>query len=94
LNSITTLAEPEWRVYGDVPHPQDRNLDDTGWKTMKVEGKWASGTRVLRCWIEIPEKVDGYTIRGSGVNLDLFLTSPGRVLITVFAKRRNAFPWG
>jgi hypothetical protein len=65
LNSITTLAEPEWRVSGDVAHPEDQNLDDTRWETMKVEGKWSSGTRVLRRRIEVPEKVDGYAIRGS-----------------------------
>jgi alpha-mannosidase len=91
LNSITTLAEPEWRVYGDVAHPEDPNLDDSGWETMKVEGKWASGTRVLRRWIEIPEKVDGYAIRGSSVKLDLFLTSPGRVLITEFSNGAMVF---
>jgi alpha-mannosidase len=91
LNSITTLAEPEWRVYGDVAHPEDPSLDDSGWETMKVEGKWASGTRVLRRWIEIPEKVDGYAIRGSRLKLDLFLTSPGRVLITEFSNGAMVF---
>jgi alpha-mannosidase len=91
LHSITTLAEPEWRVHGDVAHPEDPNLDDSGWESMKVEGKWSSGTRVLRRWIEIPEKVDGYAIRGSSVKLDLFLTSPGRVLITVFANGAMLF---
>src|SRR5438552_3153293 len=62
LHSIATLAEPEWRVYGDVSHPEDPALDDTGWETMKVEGTWPSGTRVLRRLIEIAEKVDGYDI--------------------------------
>jgi alpha-mannosidase len=91
LNSITTLAEPEWRVYGDVAHPEDQNLDDTRWETMKVEGKWPSGTRVLRRWIEVPEKVDGYAIRGSRLTLDLYLTSPGRVLITEFCNGAMVF---
>src|SRR5205823_4166108 len=44
LHSITTLAEPEWRVYGDVSHPEDPNLNDASWETMKVEDKWSSGT--------------------------------------------------
>jgi alpha-mannosidase len=91
LHSITTLGEPEWHVHGDVPHPEDPNLDDTGWETMRVEGQWSSGTRVLRRWIETPEKVDGYAIRGSSLKLDLFLTSPGRVLITVFANGAMLF---
>lgn len=91
LNSITTLAEPEWRVAGDIAHPEDENLNDTTWETMKLEGTWPSGTRVLRRWIEVPEKVDGYAIRGSLLKLDLYLTSPGRVLITEFANGAMVF---
>jgi alpha-mannosidase len=84
LQSITTLPEPEWHYSGDVPHPEDSSLDDASWPTMKVGDSWPRGSRALRRWIEIPEKVDGYAVRGSRVKLDLFLTSPGRVLITVF----------
>jgi alpha-mannosidase len=91
LHSIATFAVPEWRVAGDVAHPEDPNLEDSGWETMKLNGTWPSGTRVLRRWIEIPEKVDGYATRGSNVKLDLFLTSPGRVLITVFANGAMVF---
>jgi alpha-mannosidase len=91
LQAITTLAESEWRVRSDIPHPEDSNLNDTNWETMKVEDQWASGVRVMHRWIEIPEKVDGYAVRGSSVKLDLFLTSPGRVLITVFSNGAMLF---
>jgi alpha-mannosidase len=91
LQSITTLAESEWRFHPDIPHPEDSNLDDTKWETMKVDEQWASGVRVMRRWIEVPEKVDGYALRGSSVKLDLFLTSPGRVLITVFSNGAMLF---
>ncbi len=91
LHSITTRVEPEWRVHSDIAHPEDPNLDDTAWDTMRLEGKWPIGARVLRRWIEVPEKIDGYAIRGSSLKLDLYLTSPGRVLMTVFANGAMVF---
>jgi alpha-mannosidase len=91
LSSITTIPEPEWRVSDDVPHPENPNLDDSNWQMMKVEGTWPTGTRVLRRWIEIPENVDGYAIQGSTVKLDLFLTSPGRVMISLFVNGTMLF---
>jgi alpha-mannosidase len=91
LTSITTIPLPEWRVSVDVPHPEDPNLDDNDWSTMKLEGTWPIGTRVLRRWIEIPERVDGYAIQGSTVKLDLFLTSPGRVMISLFVNGTMLF---
>jgi alpha-mannosidase len=84
LSSINLIPVPEWRVSNDIPHPEDATIDDSRWGTMKLEDKWPIGTRVLRRLIEVPEKVDGYAVRGSTVKLDLFLTSPGRVMISTF----------
>jgi alpha-mannosidase len=91
LESLTTLPLTEWRFHTDIPHPEDASLDDSGWETIKVEGKWPIGARVLRSWIEVPERVNGYAIRGSRLKLDLFLTSPGRVLITEFSNGAMVF---
>jgi alpha-mannosidase len=91
LDSLTTLPLAEWRFHTDIPHPEDASLDDSGWETIKVEGKWPIGARVLRSWIEVPERVNGYAIRGSRLKLDLFLTSPGRVLITEFSNGAMVF---
>jgi alpha-mannosidase len=84
LSAINLIAVPEWCVSNDIPHPEDANLDDSSWGAMKLEDKWPIGTRVLRRWIEVPEKVDGYAVRGSTLKLDLYLTSPGRVMISTF----------
>jgi alpha-mannosidase len=91
LKSLTTLPLAEWRFHTDIAHPEDASLDDSGWETIKVEGKWPIGARVLRRWIEVPERVNGYAIRGSRLKLDLFLASPGRVLITEFANGAMVF---
>jgi alpha-mannosidase len=84
LSSINVIPIPEWHVSNDIPHPEDANIDDSSWGTMKLQDKWPIGTRILRRWIEVPEKIDGYAVRGSSLKLDLFLTSPGRIMISTF----------
>jgi alpha-mannosidase len=91
LSAMTVIPIPEWRVSNDVPHPEDANLDDSGWGTMNLQDKLPIGTRVLRRWIEVPDKVDGYDVRGATLKLDLFLTSPGRVMITEFVNGAMVF---
>src|SRR5260370_19574548 len=78
LESLTVLPLHCWRFHADVRHPEDPDVDDSGWEFMKLHDKWKGGSRALRLWIEIPEIVNGYRVRGSRVKLDLFLTSPGR----------------
>jgi alpha-mannosidase len=89
LQSLTTLPLPEWRFHADVPHPEDSTLDEASWETMKVGDKWSTGSRVLRRWIEIPEKVNGYAVRGAGAKLDLgfdfMWNNKGPVMIAVFS---------
>src|SRR5260370_30569884 len=69
LESLTALPLSEWRFHADVPHPEDSSLNDSGWETVNVGDKWSTGTRVLRRWIEIPEKLDGYGVLGARAKL-------------------------
>jgi alpha-mannosidase len=89
LESLTTLPLSEWRFHADVPHPEDSSLNDSGWETVKVGDKWSTGSRVLRRWIEIPEKLNGYAVLGARVNLDLrfdfMWNNTGPVMIAVFS---------
>ncbi|HEX6907986.1 MAG TPA: alpha-mannosidase, partial [Terriglobales bacterium] len=85
LESLTKLPEAQWRFHADVPHPEDPALDDAGWATMKVGDTWTNGARVLRRWIEIPAKINGYDLRGARVKLDLRLQSDGPMTLTVFS---------
>ncbi len=89
LQSLTTMPLPEWRFHADVPHPENSSLDEAGWEIMKVGDKWSTGSRVLRRWIEIPEKIDGYAVRGARVKLDLgfdfMWNNKGPVMIAVFS---------
>ncbi len=84
LQSITVLALPEWRSHADVAHPEAPDLDDSAWLIVKPADRW-KGPRVLRRWVEIPEKIRGYEIRGARVRLDLNIRSDEAEMLTVFS---------
>src|SRR5579863_7769621 len=85
LESIQTLPLPEWRYHADLAHPEDPSLSDADWPTMKIREEWKTGARDFRGSIEIPEKINGYAVRGSRVKLELLLTSNDSITITVFS---------
>ena len=89
LESLTALPLPDWRVHVDVPHPEDPSLDDSGWETAKVGNKWSTGSRVLRRSIVIPEKINGYALKGARAKLDFRFdfnwNNKGPVTIAVFS---------
>ena len=89
LESLTTLRLSDWRFHADVSHPEDSSLDDSGWEKIRVGDKWSSGSRDLRRWVEIPEKINGYAVQGSRVKLDLRFdfawNNKGPVTIAVFS---------
>jgi alpha-mannosidase len=96
LESLLKQKESEWRFHADIPHPEDPGLDDANWSSVTVrnvsgEGgghadeQQFTGTNVFRRWIEIPEKINGYSTQGSRVLLNLRFGSPDDLMITVFS---------
>jgi len=85
LQSLTTLELPGWQCHSDVPHPEDIALDDSGWEPVKLREEWKTGPRVLRRWIEIPEKLNGYSTADSRLTLNLVLRSDDALGLTVFS---------
>ena len=85
LESIVTLPLEEWRYHADVAHPEESSLDDTAWAAVKAGETWKTGPRVLRRRIELPASLNGYSMRGARVQLDLALDSNDFVMITVFS---------
>jgi alpha-mannosidase len=75
LQSLCTIPLPHWRVHNDVAHPEDISLDDNIWDTAHPGQSWR-GVRVLRRWIQIPDKVNGYRIQNARVKLDLRFRFP------------------
>ena len=64
-------------------------MNDSAWETIKVGDKWSTGSRVLRRWVEIPEKINGYAVQGGRAKLDLefdfMWNNKGPVMISVFS---------
>ena len=85
LQALVTVPLPEWRSHADVPHPEDASLNDADWQTVKVHEGWETGPRVLRRWIEIPEKINGYSTEGARVDLNLVIHSHDALILTVFS---------
>jgi hypothetical protein len=75
LANLTVLPLAEWQYHTDIPHPEDAGLNDAEWQTVKTREGWKTGTRVLRRWVEIPEKINGYAARGAKVTLELYFGS-------------------
>ncbi len=85
LQSLITMPMPEWRSHADVPHPEDAGLNDADWQTVKVHEEWETGPRVVRRWIEVPDKIDGYSTDGARVDLNLVIRSSDALILTVFS---------
>ncbi|MGA7685674.1 MAG: alpha-mannosidase [Terriglobales bacterium] len=85
LQALVTVPLPEWRFHGDVPHPEDAGVNDADWPTIKVRDEWQTGARVLRRWIEIPEKINGYATQGARAELNLVIRSDDAIILTVFS---------
>ena len=65
LESLETVELPEWRYHADMAHPEDPSVSDADWPAVKLREEWKTGARVLRRTIEIPEKINGYAVRGA-----------------------------
>ena len=85
LESLETVELPEWRYHADMAHPEDPSVSDADWPAVKLREEWKTGARVLRRTIEIPEKINGYAVRGARVKLELLFTSNGSIIISVFS---------
>ena len=91
LDSLVNAPLDEWRFHADLAHPEDASLDDSSWLQLKIAERWADGSRVLRRWIEIPTSLNGYSLQGAQVRLDLQITSEDFLTVAVFSNGSMAF---
>src|SRR5215472_7022084 len=90
-DSLVNAPLDEWRFHADLAHPEDASLDDSSWLQLKIAERWADGSRVLRRWIEIPTSLNGYSLQGAQVRLDLQITSEDFLTVAVFSNGSMAF---
>jgi alpha-mannosidase len=85
LQSITTIALPTWYAHAaDLPHGEDPARSTSGWQQVKLKEDW-KGERWLRQTVEIPPQVNGYSLQGARIALDLHISSGLAVQVSVFA---------
>lgn len=83
LESLTVLPLNEWLYHDDIPHPEDPAINDAGWNTVKWDERW-KGARVLRCHLQVPDRVNGYSTRGARLSLTTDFRSGKAMVISIF----------
>ncbi len=85
LQSITAIPLPTWQAHpADLPHGEDPAINPSDWQQVKVKEDW-KGSRWLRDTVEVPAQLNGYSLQGSRISLDLHVSSDDAIQISVFS---------
>jgi alpha-mannosidase len=85
LQVITTIPLPTWQIHAaDLPHGEDAGLDASDWQQVKIKEDW-KGSRWLRQTFEVPPQLNGYSLQGARIALDLHVGSDDAIQVSVFA---------
>ncbi|HEU5400060.1 MAG TPA: alpha-mannosidase [Terriglobales bacterium] len=86
IRSAVDVPVTGWRGHvADSPHPEDPDLNDSGWSQVEVKQPWSIPAYWVRKTIEIPQQINGYDPKGSKLQLDFAITSNKEVNISVFS---------
>ncbi|MGH9404513.1 MAG: alpha-mannosidase [Terriglobia bacterium] len=93
LEAMTGMELTGWKSHpDDLPHPEDPNLNDSDWTAVppfrrgqRRSAPQGEGGMWFRKWVEIPQKMGGYSIQGLPVRLDLRVFGGSRGPIRVFS---------
>jgi alpha-mannosidase len=81
------FAQPlsDWKAHLDnLAHGEDPSLNDADWSPFRTSAPWKGGPVWFRRWVEIPQSMGGYNIRGARVQLDLRVGAEGSSPVRVF----------
>ncbi len=85
LHAMFAETLTDWQAHPDnLPHGEDPGLSDAGWEPVRVSTPWGSGPAWFRRWVEIPQSMGGYSIRGARLRLDLRASADGSSQVRVF----------
>jgi alpha-mannosidase len=85
LLSLTKLPLSDCRWHTDIAHPEEGSLSDSTWKPISVGASFESGVQVFRCWFTVPQKVNGYDVRGANLKVALDLQGDGMTMLSVYS---------
>ena len=85
LQSISTIPLETWAIHdSDLPHGEDPGIDAAAWPPVKVGEDW-QGSKWLRRTFVVPAQLNGYSLAGARISLDLQVSSDVGVMISVFS---------
>jgi alpha-mannosidase len=85
LQSITVIPLPNWQIHAaDLAHGEDPALSTPDWQDVKLKQDW-QGSRWLRQRFELPAQLNGYSLQGARIALDLHVSSDDAIQVSVFA---------
>ncbi len=85
LHAMFAQTLPDWEAHLDnLPHGEDPSLNDADWSPVRISDEWGNGPVWFRRWVEIPQSMGGYDIRGVRVRLGLRVSAEGSSQVRVF----------
>ena len=85
LHAMFAQTLPDWKAHQDnLAHGEDPSLNDADWSPFRISEPWQNGPVWFRRWVEIPQSMGGYNIRGLRVRLDLRVSAEGSSQVRVF----------
>jgi alpha-mannosidase len=85
LQSITVIPLLTWQAHAaDLPHGEDPAINTSDWQQVKAKEDW-KGSRWLRLTSEVPAQLNGYSLHGARISLDLHVSSDDAIQISVFS---------
>ncbi|HEV2489709.1 MAG TPA: alpha-mannosidase [Candidatus Acidoferrales bacterium] len=85
LNSITIIPLTDWKIHpADGGRWEAPDADDSNWPAYTAKTEWTTGSMWLRRWIELPERLNGYDIKGARLELRWSIGGESTVLLTAY----------
>jgi len=85
LQSITVIPLTSWQIHAaDLAHGEDPALSAADWQEVKLKQDW-QGSRWLRLAFQVPAQLNGYSLQGARIALDLHASSDDAIQVSVFA---------
>src|ERR1017187_4181272 len=85
LQSITVIPLLTWQAHAaDLPHGEDPAINTPDWQQVKAKEDW-KGSRWLRLTSEVPAQLNGYSLQGVRISLDLHVSSDDAIQISGFS---------
>ena len=85
LQSITVIPLPSWQAHpADLAHGENPALGTSDWQRVKLKEDW-KGSRWLRQTFTLPAQLNGYSLQGARLSLDLHVSSDDAIQVSVFS---------